>query len=330
MSGAGVPAASAATDRVQVVAGNHPVTVQVFAGSAEDHPVDLRFEDLTAPSAVAEATAGAQAVVVDDEELSRDHIEAFASSVCVIGKLGTGLDSVDVAAARENGVEVVYLPGSAVNEVADHTVAFILGAARGLLQGDTIAREDWDGWRRVGRLLVMSDSTVGMIGLGRIGHAVVRRLQPFGCRILVVDPALADPPEGTTLLSDVDELLSGSDIVNLQVPLIPSTHGLIGRRDLALMKPDALIVNTTRGGVIDQTALADALVGGRLGGAALDVLVDEPPALDDAILHAPRTLLTPHVAWYSASAEKRMRDNTLRAVSDFLRGEPLTVGALAP
>lgn len=320
---------AAAQPAVQVVAGNHAVTREIFGHVPPEHPVELRFADLTDPFDVTAATDGAHAVVVDDEALTRAHINAFASSVRVIGKLGTGLDSVDVEAARERGVAVVYFPGSAVNEVADHTLALMLASVRNLRAADPVARDAWTEWRRVGGLRTLSDCTIGMVGLGRIGGAVLRRLRPFGCRLLVVDPVLDAPPEGATLIAALDDLLREADIVTIHVPLSAKTEGLIGPRELALMKPGALIVNTTRGGVIDQPALAAALADGRLGGAALDVLVAEPPAPDDPILSAPRTLLSPHVAWYSQAAELRMRDHTLQAVADLVHGVPLRFGTLA-
>lgn len=319
---------SSSTGPVTVVAGNHAVTKEIFGEIPRHHRVELRFADLTDPEDVLAATAGAQAIVVDDEPLTAAHIDAMAPSVRVIGKLGTGFDTVDVEAARGRGLAVIYLPGSAVDEVADHTVALILASVRGLRDADRIAREEWNDWRKIGRLRTMRECTVGIVGLGRIGKAVFERLRPFGCQLLAFDPAVESDPEGGTVVGGLEDLLRAADVVALQVPLSPATTALIGRAELALMKPDAVIVNTSRGGVIDQAALVEALAGGQIGGAALDVIAAEPPDRGDPILGAPGTLLSPHVAWYSQGAEGRMRDHLLQAVGDFIRGEAASVGSL--
>lgn len=315
--------------RPAVVGGLGEFTRQVFAEIGVEHEIEFRFGSLETPADVARETAGADAVVIDYEVLNAGHMAAMAPSVKVIGYSGTGLDPIDVAAARERGITVVYQPGFATDEVADHTVALMLAALRGLKQADLVARSSWGDWRRVGRLRAMSDATVGLVGLGRIGTEILARLRPFGPRLIVFDPALSTAPAEAELARSLDELLAAADVVSLQVPLTAATRGLIDRRALATMKRDAILVNASRGGVVDEAALADALTSGTIAGAALDVVEHEPPAADAPILAAPNTLLTPHVAWFSEAAERRSRDNTLRSVVAVVLGEEVRHGVIA-
>ena len=158
---------------------------------------------------------------------------------------------------------------------------------------------------------------------------MIDRLRPFGARLLAFDPAATAPPAGVELTDTLDELLARADAVSLHVPLVEGTRGMIGRRELATMKHDAVLVNVSRGALVDEPALVEALGEGRLGAAALDVVADEPPDASAAILSAPRVLLTPHVAWLSEASEARARDHTLHAVVACLRGDELPHGALA-
>lgn len=312
-----------------VVAGSGEFTAQVFAEIPPEHRIVFRRGDLSTPQSVARDTAGADAVVVDYEILTAEHIQAMAPSVKIIGFTGTGVDSIDVEAARARGIAVAYMPGISTNEVADHTVALILAGLRRLKTGDEVARSGWGEWRRVGSLRGMADTTVGLVGLGRIGHAILSRLVPFGSSILVFDPVLTEPPPEAALASSLEELLIDADVVSLQVPLTPGTRQLIGAEEFTAMKSHALLVNTSRGGVVDEEALAAALQGGVIGGAALDVVATEPLPPNAPILQAPNTLLTPHIAWYSVAAERRARDYTLHAVAAYVRGEDLPYGVLA-
>lgn len=312
-----------------IVAGMGEFTAQVFKDVPAEHNINLRSASLTTPAEVARATEGADGVVVDYEILNASHIAAMAPSVKVIGYSGTGLDTVDVGAAHARGIAVVYLPGFATNEVADHTVALMLAGLRRLKLADEVARTTWSEWRRVGALRTMSDVTVGLVGLGRIGNAILARLLPFGPRVLVLDPALSAAPAGASLSESLQELLAEADLVSLQVPLTSRTRKLMGAHEFAAMKPDAIFVNASRGGVVDEEALVEALNTGSIGGAALDVVATEPLTGGELILDAANTLLTPHVAWYSASAERRSRDHTLFAVSAIVRGENLPFGVLA-
>ncbi len=218
----------------------------------------------------------------------------------VIGTASVGFDHVDLAAAERRGVAVVSVPDYCTEEVADHTLALLYALLRGVAELDRqVTAGGWDA-KGAGPLRTLAGLRVGIVGLGRIGSAVARRLLALGAEVWANDVAPV-AREGVRLV-ELDELLESCDAVTLHVPLTGETRGLIGRRQLASMRPGALLVNTARGAVVDVGAVLQALRQGRLGGAALDVLPQEPPPLRPA---APNLIVTPHAAYYSEAAEAR-------------------------
>ncbi len=224
-----------------------------------------------------------------------------------------GYDHVDVAAAAERGIWVCNVPDYCVEEVADHTLALLLALTRGVVALNRDIREG--GWSALaaGPLRTLAGLRVGVVGHGRIGSAVARRLGALGCELVVNDVREVGVP-----LAPLDELLATSDAVTLHVPLTAATRGLVGARELALMRRDAVLVNTARGPVVELEALVRALREGRLGGAALDVLPAEPPEDLPAL---PNLIVTPHAAWYSEASERRRYAGAVEAVRTALRGE---------
>src|SRR5581483_4653683 len=182
---------------------------------------------------------------------------------------------------------------------------------------------------RLGRVRPLSKLTVGVVGLGRIGRAVIERLRPFGPSIVGFDPYVNADVAGVELVDDLDALLARADVLTLHLPLSDETRRLIGRRELDLLPPGAAVVNVSRGGVLDQDALAEALASGRLAGAGLDVLAAEPPDPADPILAAPNTVLSPHVAWYSEASNRRMREQAVDGALEYLERGDVSVGRLA-
>lgn len=293
-----------------------------------DEQVEVEFASLKTPDEVRRETAGADGVIVALEPLSAELIDSFQPEVKIIGRAGIGLDAIDLEAARRRGVAVFHTPDYATEEVATHAMAMILAVNRRIVEGNELARSDWEAYERLGSVIPLSEQVVGVVGLGRIGRAVVERLRLFGPRIIGVDPYLSDAPEGVSLVSGLEELLKNSDIVTLHLPLTKETRNLIGPREIELFRPGATLVNVSRGGLIDENALVDALESGRIR-AALDVLATEPPPPDGRIVSAPNLILTPHFAWYSDASERRVRTEVLRGMLEYLRGEPLTTGRLA-
>jgi D-3-phosphoglycerate dehydrogenase len=215
-----------------------------------------------------------------------------------IGTASVGFDHIDVEAAGARGVAVVSVPDYCTEEVADHTLALLLALVRGVVELDrSVSRREWDP-QAAGPLRTLHGMRVGLVGLGRIGGAVATRLLALGCEVCAHDIAPV-PREGVRLLT-LDELLRSSDAVSLHVPLTPETRGLIGRSELASMRPGAYLVNTARGPVVDIDALLEALRSRRLGGAAVDVLPVEPPSGPPT---APNLVVTPHAAFYSAESK---------------------------
>jgi D-3-phosphoglycerate dehydrogenase len=217
----------------------------------------------------------------------------------VIGTASVGFDHIDVDAAAARGIAVVSVPDYCTEEVADHTLALLYALVRGVVELDrSVSRGGWDP-RAAGLLRTLAGLRVGLVGLGRIGGAVAGRLLALGCEVWAHDVAPV-AREGVRLVS-LDELLRSCDAVSIHVPLTRETRGLIGRAEVALMRPGALLVNTARGPVVDAGAVLVALRSGRLGGAALDVLPVEPPPAPPV---APNLIVTPHAAFYSAESEE--------------------------
>lgn len=239
----------------------------------------------------------------------------------LVARTGIGLDNVDLDAARARGVAVTYTPEAPSDSAAELTVGLLLGLARHIAAADRLVRQGrWE--RKIGVLL--KDRTVGIVGLGRIGARVARLLRPFGCRLLATD---IDPAAGARAadlgvsLVALDDLLAAADAVTLHVPLTPLTRGLVGAPALARLRPGALLVNTSRGEVLDEPALLAALQAGHLGGAALDVFCEEPytgplAARDDV-------LLTCHMGSCSDEGRRAMELGAARAVVAWWRGEVL-------
>jgi phosphoglycerate dehydrogenase-like enzyme len=244
---------------------------------------------------------------------------AAAPSLRVIARVGVGTDSIDLEAATEAGVVVTPAPGLNTETTADHTLALMLAAVRRVTEHDHAVREG--SWPRGGSLTPVDlyGRTVGLVGHGRIGAAVARRLRGFGVQLLLADPALVhvDGEEVVPLA----ELLARSDIVSLHLPLVPGTRGLIGAREIAAMKPGAILVNTARGGIVDEEALESALTRGHLRAAALDVFAEEPPARS-GLLSLANVVLSPHIAGISVDSVEQMTRQATQSVLAVLEGAP--------
>ena len=213
-------------------------------------------------------------------------------SLRVVATPTVGFDHIDLDAAERRGVVVVSVPDYCTEEVADHTVAMLYALLRRVVQ---LSSGPWEA-KAAGPLRVLRGLRVGIVGRGRIGDAVAARLLVLGTVVRAHDL------RPVAYLVPFDELLRTSDVVTLHVPLDSSTRGLIGERELSLMKPGSLLINTARGAVVDLDAVLAALHEGRLGGAALDVLPVEPPPVRPV---APNLIVTPHAAWYSPESEER-------------------------
>ncbi|RME51578.1 MAG: hypothetical protein D6796_00545 [Caldilineae bacterium] len=245
-----------------------------------------------------------------------------ATSLKVIARAGAGLDNIDIAAARARGIEVVNAPDANTHAVAEHTMGLMLALARRLPEADrSLKKGEWKKSALVGTGLY--DKTLGIIGFGRIGREVARRAQAFGMHILV-NQRRRTPElelESDVRAVDLHDLLRLSDFVTLHVPLKPDTVGLIGRAELAMMKPNAYLINTARGKIVDETALLEALNAGQIAGAAVDVFTQEP-ALNSDLARHPRVIATPHIAASTADAQRAAAVTVARQILDILTAQP--------
>ena len=243
---------------------------------------------------------------------------ASAPALKVVARLGVGLDNIAVEEATKRGVIVTNVPDYCVEEVSDHAVGFALAWTRGLVFFDREVRAGrWD--PSSARLRRLASLTCGLVGFGRIAHATARKLRVFGCRLLVSDPYLQEDAEGVERVL-LDDLLAQSDIVIVHAPLTDGTHHLINRDAIAKMRPDSLLINVSRGGIVDTDAVIDALQTKHLSGAALDVLESEPSVPAELLSH-PGAMLTPHVAFSSDASLVELRRRAAEEVVRVLRGD---------
>jgi glyoxylate reductase len=287
--------------------------------------VDLRvWEDELPPprETLLELVRGMDGLITLLTDRVDEGLLAAAPSLRVVSNVAVGYDNIDVPACTARRIPVGNTPGVLTETTADFAFALLMGLARRVAEADAYVRAGrWRTWSPT--LLLGTDvhgATLGLVGLGKIGAAVARRARGFGMRVLYLSRHPRPELEAELGLRRVDRatLLAESDFLSLHVPLTPETRHWLGRAELAAMKPGALLINTARGPVVDQAALAEALVQGRLGGAALDVTDPEPLPLDSPLLTAPNVLLAPHIASASHATRGRMAsmaaDNLLTAL----------------
>lgn len=261
--------------------------------------------------------AGFEAVVAATDEYTAE-VFAALPALRVVSRWGIGLDSVDLDAAARAGVIVTNTPDTTTEAVADYAWALLLAVARRIAEGEALMRSG--GWGELpGRLI--HGKTLGLVGLGRIARAVARRASGFSMEILAHDPYVdpAEAPAGVCL-SELPELLERSDVVSLHAAVTPQTRGMIGAAELARMKPTALLINTGRGALIDESALLTALRDGQIGGAALDVYATEPLPADHPLRSAPKCLLTPHNAFNAIEAARATSARAADSIREIWRG----------
>jgi D-3-phosphoglycerate dehydrogenase len=309
-----------------------PFRVVILDGPASDTAIEQAELDQVgatvvranlAHQTVEQLVADADAILCDATPITADVLDR-APRVQIVAEYGIGYDNIDVGAASQRGIWVTNVPGFCVEEVADHAMALVLAAGRRLFFFDRSVRAgSWDPvgiGRGADRL---SNQTLGLIGFGQIGRRVAKRALGFGLRVLAYSPRTTPElaREFGAERAEPDELIAQSDYVSLHVPATPSTRGLINGRAIALMKPGAWLINTSRGSIVDESALLAALAAGHIAGAALDVRAREPTPSDDPFWQLPNVILTPHAAFYSAQSLRELRQRAARSVAAVLAGE---------
>jgi D-3-phosphoglycerate dehydrogenase len=268
-----------------------------------------------------DAVKDVQAILVRVAKLTPEVIQA-ASQLKVIGKHGVGYDNINIPAATARGVVVTNTPLANSTSVAEHALALLLAVARRIGESDRDLARGAMRSQKVYQGLELSGKVMGIIGLGSAGFRLARMTgQGLGMRVLGFDPYKEPWPEGIERCREVEPLLAQADFVSIHVPLTKETTNLIGKATLAKMKPTAILVNTARGGIVDEAAVAEAVTAGRLAGVGLDVVVDEPLKPSHPLNGVPNILLTAHVAGVTEEAMMRMARDSAEDILRVLRGE---------
>lgn len=289
---------------------------------------ELVVYDRTPADRIVERMRTAEIVYTNKTPLTRDTLER-APGLRFVGVLATGYNIVDVEAARELGIIVTNVPSYGTPAVAQMAIALLLevchhagGHSEEVKSGAWTACRDFCFWRYP--LIELWGKNMGIIGLGNIGQATARIAQAFGMRVLAHD-AIRNPDLESESLKyvDLDELLSQSDVISLHCPLSEQTRGIIREETIAKMKTGVIIVNTARGPLIVERDLAEALNSGKVAGAGLDVLAVEPPTMDNPVLNAKNSIVTPHIAWAPRESRRRLMDIAIENLVKYLEGAPV-------
>jgi D-3-phosphoglycerate dehydrogenase len=302
-----------------------PIDLEPRLFAAVDAEVRFAGETLSEEGVIA-LGQGCDAILCDAAPISRRVLEALPA-VKVVSEYGIGVDNIDVAAATELGVWVANVPGFCAEEVSDHAIALVLALARRVTRLDRVVRRGGWGATSAGEMRRLNRQTFGAVGFGRIGQLAAGKARALGMRVLAHSPRSA-PARAAALGAEavpLDRVLRESDYVCLFLPATPETRGLIDAGALAQMKPTAHLVNVGRGSLVDEPALVEALRGGRIAGAALDVFAAEPPDPSSPLLTFENVILTPHAAFYSQESLEDLQTAAAgNAIAALTEGRPNT------
>jgi glycerate dehydrogenase len=287
---------------------------------------EVTIYDRTGADKIVERAQHAEIVLTNKTPLRAETLEKLPK-LKYIGVLATGYDVVDSAEAARRGIYVTNVPTYSTDSVAQFVFALLLELCHRVAAHSEAARGgEWasslDFCFTKSPLIELSDKTMGIVGLGRIGTRTARIAQAFGMKVLAYSHSGKPSPIGGVTMTDLDELLSVSDVVSLHCPLTSETNQLMNAARLERMKPTAMLINTSRGKLINEQDLADALYNGAIAGAALDVLSIEPPPQDHPLLRAPNCVITPHIAWATKEARTRLMEVAVGNIREFLGGSP--------
>jgi len=300
------------------------------AWSGLDRFGELVYHDVSMPDEVAARAAGATILATNKTPLGQDLLDSLPE-LRFITVLATGFDCVDIAAARRRGIPVSNVPVYGTDTVAQYVFALLLEMCHHVaLHAEAVKAGEWtsqpDFSLRKTRLRELVGKTMGIVGYGRIGRRTGELAHAFGMNVLACGHGSASAVAETAAVScQLDELFARSNVISLHCPLTPQTAGLVNRERLKLVKSDAFLINTARGGLIVEADLAQALNTGRLAGAAVDVVSKEPVRAENPLLSARNCLVTPHIAWATDEARGRLMETTVANVAAFLAGAPINV-----
>ena len=291
---------------------------------------DLTVYDRTSPDLVVERTKDAEIIFTNKTLLPAETISQLPK-LRYIGVLATGYNVVDVSAAAAQGVTVTNIPAYSTASVAQMVFALLLELCSHVqLHSDAVHNGDWVNskdfafWKAP--LIELSGKTMGIIGMGNIGMQVANIASAMGMKVVAVSRSRSKQPniDGFEWV-DMQDLFQMADVISIHAPLTPETQGLINKANIELMKPTAFIINTSRGPVVNEQDLADALNEGRITGAGLDVLSVEPPKVDNPLLTAKNCVITPHIAWATHAARTRLMNTVVKNLEAFINGTPVNV-----
>ncbi len=288
---------------------------------------EVRAYDRSTPAEVRERVAEADIVLTNKTPLPQDIIDS-SPRLKFISVLATGYNIVDVAAARQRGVVVSNVPDYGTNTVAQFVMSLLLELchrvgdhSNSVRSGDWTTSKDWSYWNSP--QIELYGKTMGIVGFGRIGRRVAALAESFGMHVIY--NTRTPQTDSTRQHRTLQQLFAEADVVSLHCALTPHNTGMVDRALLESMKPSALLINTARGALVNESDLSNALNSGKIAGAALDVLSSEPPSNNNPLLAARNCIITPHMAWAALDARKRIMKTTLHNVSSFLRGTPVNV-----
>ncbi len=295
-------------------------TFDLEHGVADDANAELVLTQSRSAAEVIANAAGADGILVQYANITAEVMDALPH-LRVIGRYGVGVDSVDVGAATARGIAVCNVPDYGTEAVSDHALALTLAASRGIARLDRGMRAGAMDLVAVRPVYQTAGRVFGVVGMGLIGRATARKAAGLGYRVIGCDSAAGNEPTfGGFPAVSLEELLQQSHVVSLHTPLDENTRGMIGSVELAAMRSDAILVNTSRGGVVDTGALVEALANGSIRGAAIDVHETEPLPPEHPLMQFDSVVLTPHLAWYTEESYQELKQRTMANVVDVCAG----------
>ncbi|MBQ8506815.1 MAG: D-2-hydroxyacid dehydrogenase [Clostridia bacterium] len=290
---------------------------------------EVTIYDRSAPGEVIPRIGDAEIVMLNKAIVTEDTFQA-CPNIRFISVIGTGYNIVDVEAAARRGIPVANVPSYGTEAISQHAIALLLEITNHIAHHDAEARKlrrtgpnDWCFWDYPS--IELAHKTMGIIGLGRIGHTTAAVGMALGMHVIAhdmhPDPALAGKVEYVPL----DDLYARSDVIFLHCPLFPETERMINRESIAKMKDGAILINNSRGALVDEEALAEALHSGKIAAAGIDAITNEPIEADHPFMHAPNLFMTPHISWAALECRRRLKDIAIGNVEAYLRGEPRNI-----
>lgn len=297
--------------------------------SALEELGEVAIYDRSAPEEVAPRIGDAEIVMLNKSSITEETLAA-CPNVRFISVIATGYNTVDVAAASRRGIPVANVPSYGSEAIAQHALALLLEITNHVAHHDAEVRKlrrtddnDWCFWDYPS--IELAGKTMGIVGLGRIGHTTANVGVALGMRVIACDmhpdPALRDRVEYVSL----DELYRRADVIFLHCPLFPETRNMINRESIARMKDGAILINNSRGALVDEEALAEALRCGKISAAGLDAIANEPISAENPLLTAPNVFMTPHISWAALECRRRLKDTAIENVAAYLRGTPKNI-----